>query len=124
MNQLGRVYFLQGAFDDAERCYRQAAEWAPNEYAPYLSLARLAQQRRRPEEALEHLNKARALAPWQYDVRYSLASVYRQLGQTALRRPGSSDTQTSALPAGSACSARFWSVAALCTLSWHDGSLL
>jgi tetratricopeptide (TPR) repeat protein len=84
MNRLGRVYFLKGAFDDAERCYRQAADWAPEEYAPYLSLARLAQQRRRPEEALEYLNKARTLAPWQYDVRFSLASVYRQLGHTAL----------------------------------------
>jgi tetratricopeptide (TPR) repeat protein len=84
MDQLGRVYFLQGAFDDAERCYRQAADWAPNEYEPYLLLARLARQRRQPEEALEHLNKARALAPWQYDVRYSLASVYRQLGRSAL----------------------------------------
>jgi tetratricopeptide (TPR) repeat protein len=83
MNQLGQVYFLKGEFDDAERCYRQAAEWAPNEYAPYLSLARLALQRRRPQEALEHLTKAKLLAPLQYNVLYNLASVYRQLGRSA-----------------------------------------
>jgi tetratricopeptide (TPR) repeat protein len=83
MNQLGRVYFLQGAFDDAERCYRQATEWAPNEYGPLLSLARLAQQQRKFPEALEYLTKARLLAPLHYDVLYSLASVYRQLGRAA-----------------------------------------
>ena len=83
MDKLGAVYLLQGEFDDAERCYQQAAEWAPTEYAPHLFLARLAQQRRRPEEALVHLNRAQMLAPWQYDVRYSLASVYRQLGRAA-----------------------------------------
>jgi tetratricopeptide (TPR) repeat protein len=83
MNKLGGVYLLQGEFESAERSHQQAAEWAPNEYSSYLALARLAQQRRRPQEALEHLNRAQMLAPWQYDVRFSLASVYRQLGRTA-----------------------------------------
>lgn len=83
MNQLGGLYFLQGAFDDAERCYRQAIEWGPDAYGPYLNLARLARQRARPGEALEHLRKARLLAPQQYEVLYNLAAVYRQLGQTA-----------------------------------------
>jgi tetratricopeptide (TPR) repeat protein len=83
MNRLGQVYFLQGSLDDAERCYRQAAEWAPSDYRPHLSLAKLALQRHRREEALEHLIQAKLFAPWEYAVLYSLASVYRQLGQSA-----------------------------------------
>jgi tetratricopeptide (TPR) repeat protein len=83
MNQLGRIYFLQGALDDAERCYQQAAEWDPSDYGPHLNLARLALQRRDRGEALKQLNKAKALEPRQYDVLYSLASVYSQLGLTA-----------------------------------------
>jgi tetratricopeptide (TPR) repeat protein len=83
MNQLGRIYFLQGALDDAERCYQQAAEWDPSDYGPHLNLAKLALQRRDRGEALKQLNKAKALEPRQYDVLYSLASVYSQLGLTA-----------------------------------------
>jgi tetratricopeptide (TPR) repeat protein len=83
MTQLGRIYFFQGALDDAERCFHQAAEWAPSDYHPHLDLAKLALQRRDREEALKHLSKANVLEPRQYDVLYSLASVYRQLGLTA-----------------------------------------
>jgi tetratricopeptide (TPR) repeat protein len=82
MNRLGETRFLLGEFDEAERCYRRAAEWDPRSYAPHLQLAKLAIQRRRREEALQHLNQARLLAPRQYGVLYNLASVYRQLGQT------------------------------------------
>jgi tetratricopeptide (TPR) repeat protein len=83
MNRLGTTYFLQGKLEDAERCFRQAMEWDPRSYAPHLNLAKLALQRRQPDEALKHLNQARLLAPRQYGVLYNLASVYRQLGQTA-----------------------------------------
>jgi tetratricopeptide (TPR) repeat protein len=83
MTQLGRIYFLQGALDDAERCFRQAAELAPGDLGPHLNLAKLALQRQDPVEALEHLSKAKVLEPRQYEVLYSLASVYRQLGQQA-----------------------------------------
>ncbi len=63
MNQLGGAYFLEGELDLAEACFRQAVAWGPNEYEPYLNLAKLAQQRRQPKEAIEHLKKARLLAP-------------------------------------------------------------
>ena len=66
-----------------ERCFRQAAEWDPESYSPHLNLAKLAIQQRRRDEALEHLNQARLRAPCQYGVLYNLASLYRQLGQTA-----------------------------------------
>jgi tetratricopeptide (TPR) repeat protein len=82
MNRLGRVYFLQGSLIEAERSFRQAAEWDPSDYTPRLELAKLALQRREREEALSQLNRAHLLAPQQYSVLYSLASVYRQLGQT------------------------------------------
>jgi len=83
MNRLGQAYFLQGALDNAERCFGQAAEWDPNDHAPHLSLAKLALQRHHQEEALKHLNQAKLLAPRKYDVLYNLATVYRLLGRTA-----------------------------------------
>jgi tetratricopeptide (TPR) repeat protein len=83
MNRLGRIHFLQGASDDAERCFRQAAEWDPSDYQPHLNLSLLALQRHQREEAIKHLNQAKMLVPREYSVLYSLSSVYRQLGRTA-----------------------------------------
>ena len=80
---LGYTYFLRGDLDEAERYYHQAAESDPTFYGPHLNLAKLAIQRRRRDEALRELNQARLLAPRQYGVLYSLALLYRQLGQTA-----------------------------------------
>jgi tetratricopeptide (TPR) repeat protein len=85
MDRLGRIYLLlEGSLDDAQRCFMQATEWDPNEFAPHLDLAKLALQRHDPELALKHLSQANLLAPGEYSVLYSLESVYRQLGQTAL----------------------------------------
>jgi tetratricopeptide (TPR) repeat protein len=81
MDRLGRIYFLQGALDDAERCFRQAAEWDPSDYKPQVDLSKLALQRQAREEALAHLLHAKLLAPEEYGVLYGLASVYRQLGR-------------------------------------------
>ena len=83
MDRLGRIYFLQGALDEAERCFRQAAEWDPSDYRPYFDMSKIALQRQQREEALTHLNHAKLLAPEEYAVLYSLASVYRQLGRLA-----------------------------------------
>ncbi len=83
MNRLGMIYFLRGELDDAERSFRRAAEWDPSSFDPPMNLAKVALQRGRPHEALEQLNRAKLLAPRQYPVYYNLASVYRQLGQTA-----------------------------------------
>jgi predicted Zn-dependent protease len=83
MNRLGETLSLLGDLDGAERCFQQAAELDSASYAPHWNLAKLAIQRRRRGEALEHLNRARMRAPGQYAVLYNLASVYRQLGQTA-----------------------------------------
>jgi tetratricopeptide (TPR) repeat protein len=83
LNRLGMTYFLRGAFDDADPCFRRAAELAPNDHVAYLNLAKLAISRHDQVDALAQLNRARALSPRQYDVLYSLALVYRQLGRTA-----------------------------------------
>jgi tetratricopeptide (TPR) repeat protein len=83
MSRLGRIYFLQGALDEAERCFRRAAEWDPSDFKPHFDLSKIALQRQQREEALTHLNHAKLLAPEEFGVLYSLASVYRQLGRLA-----------------------------------------
>jgi tetratricopeptide (TPR) repeat protein len=83
LNFLGQTYFLQGMLDDADRCFRQAAELATTDHAAYVNLAKVAIQRHEQQEALMHLNHARSLAPRRYGVLYTLASVYRQLGRSA-----------------------------------------
>lgn len=82
LNRLGRMYFLQGDLDGAERCFRQSAELAPTQYEAHVELAKLAIQRHDRQEALKQLTRARALAPREQSVLYSLVSVYRQLGRT------------------------------------------
>jgi Flp pilus assembly protein TadD len=83
LDRLGHTHFLRGDFPEAERRFRQAAEVAPDAYGPHLNLARLALQRGRRYEALSELNLARRLAPRQRGVLYSLALLYRQIGQIA-----------------------------------------
>jgi tetratricopeptide (TPR) repeat protein len=83
MDLLGRAYFLQGEWDEADRCFREAAEWDPRDYAPHLDLGKLEIQRQRFGEALKHLDKALALSPRQIDVLYSQARAQRLLGRTA-----------------------------------------
>jgi tetratricopeptide (TPR) repeat protein len=82
MNRLGRIHFLQGSLEEAQRCFLQAAEWDPTDFNPHLNLAKLALQRQEREIALKHLNQARLLAPQQYDTLYNLSSLYRQLGRS------------------------------------------
>ena len=82
LNYLGQTYFLQGMLDDADRCFRQAAETANTDHAAYVNLAKVAIQRHDQQEALKQLNHARC-SPRRYSVLYTLASVYRQLGRTA-----------------------------------------
>lgn len=83
LDRLGHIHFLRRDFPEAERCFRQASESDPDDYSPHLNLARLAIHRGRRDEALRELHRARLLAPRQYRVLYSLALLYRQLGQTA-----------------------------------------
>jgi tetratricopeptide (TPR) repeat protein len=83
MNTLGRAHFLQGDLDLAERSYQQAAEWDPNDYLAHYNIGKIELQRHRFAAALEHLKRARKLAPRRPDVLYSLIVVYRLLHQPA-----------------------------------------
>ena len=82
MNVLGNTYLLRGEIEEAERCFRQSVEWDPRNFAPRLSLASLAIQGRRLDEALQQLNQVKLLAPQRSDVLLKLVSVYQQLGKT------------------------------------------
>jgi tetratricopeptide (TPR) repeat protein len=83
VNLLGETYFRRREFEDAERCFQQAADMAPNDYRAYLNLGKLAVSRHDQAEALRQLNRARALSPRQYTVLYTLSLVYSQLGRKA-----------------------------------------
>ncbi len=82
-NRLGQIYLLEGSFDDAERCFKQAMEQNPDAFGPPLNLGKLALQRHDPKLALEYLKQAKLLAPLEYSVLYTLESVLRQSGQSA-----------------------------------------
>jgi tetratricopeptide (TPR) repeat protein len=83
MYSLGFAYELEGAFDDAERCYRQSIEWDARYSLPRLALGKLELRRRNLEDALKDLLAALELAPRSYDVVYTLGLAYRQLGDSA-----------------------------------------
>jgi tetratricopeptide (TPR) repeat protein len=83
MMKLGRAHHLSGEFDEAERCFRQAAEWDPEDFTPWFQLGKLELQRQRPAAALAHLEAASRRNPRQADVLFALASAYRLLGRPA-----------------------------------------
>jgi tetratricopeptide (TPR) repeat protein len=80
MELLGLTYSQQGAIDDAERCWRQAESWDPNNADVCLDLGRLALSRNRWSEAVDLLQRAAdrstdAIGPF-----YNLSQAYRMLG--------------------------------------------
>lgn len=83
MDLLGQAYQWESSFDDAERCYRQAAEWDPKLFQPWLHLGRLMMQpqHNQPEQAIRYLKRAAELAPQSFEPPYSLSLVYRRLRQ-------------------------------------------
>ena len=83
MNRLGKVYLLKSEFEEAERCFRQAAARDPIDYNSYLNLSKLASKRHQRDAALKYLNQARRLAPPDESALSGLASSYRELGRAA-----------------------------------------
>jgi tetratricopeptide (TPR) repeat protein len=83
MDLLGLAYQSEGAFDDAERCFRSAAEWDARLFSAWLHLGRLMMQpeRNQPESAISCLQRAAELAPSSFEPPYSLGLVYRRLGR-------------------------------------------
>jgi tetratricopeptide (TPR) repeat protein len=81
MDLLGQAYLREALIDDAQRCWRQALAWDPNDFSAWLSLGRVELQRDRPEEAIRLLSQAAKLKPEAYEPAYSLTLAYRRLGR-------------------------------------------
>jgi tetratricopeptide (TPR) repeat protein len=78
---LGQSYYLEGAFDEAERCWRLAILWNPDRFGTWWRIGKLELEQGRPVEAIEPLRRAIALQPKASGPLYSLSLVYRRLGQ-------------------------------------------
>jgi tetratricopeptide (TPR) repeat protein len=80
---LGQSYYLEGALDDAEQCWRLALQWDPDRFDTWWRIGKLELQRGRPAEAIEPLRRAIALQPKASGPLYSLSLAYRRLGRGA-----------------------------------------
>jgi tetratricopeptide (TPR) repeat protein len=81
---LGEAYSLQGAFEDAEQCWRLALQLEPTRHGTWWRLGKLELQRGRPAEAIDPLRRSTALRPDAVGPLYSLSLAYRRLGRNAL----------------------------------------
>jgi tetratricopeptide (TPR) repeat protein len=79
---LGQSYYLEGEFDDAERCWRLATLWNPDRFGTWWRIGKLELERGRPADAIEPLRRAIALQPKASGPLYTLRLAYRLLGQT------------------------------------------
>jgi tetratricopeptide (TPR) repeat protein len=79
---LGQAYYLQGAFDNAEQCWRLALQWDPGRFGTWWRLGKLELQRGRAAEAIEPLLRSAALEPEAVGPLYSLSLAYRSLGRS------------------------------------------
>jgi tetratricopeptide (TPR) repeat protein len=81
---MGRLFYREGSFDEADRCWSEAVRADPGLTDAWIDLGRLAMARNRPEEAIAPLQKASALEPRAYAPAYHLSLAYRRLGQKDL----------------------------------------
>ena len=81
MELLGLTYSQQGSRDEAERCWRRAERWDPNNADVCLDLGRLAMSRRRWDEALGFLRRAADRSPEAVEPLYNLGQVYGIMGR-------------------------------------------
>jgi tetratricopeptide (TPR) repeat protein len=101
MELLGVTYWQQGATEQAERCWRQAERWDPNNADVCLDLGRLAMGRQRWREALDFFERAARLSPESVEPLYSLSQVHGMLGkpEAAARYRRMADERRKAQPA-------------------------
>ncbi len=110
---LGQSYYLEGAFDEAEHCWRLALQWAPQRFGTWWRIGKLELQRGHVATAIEPLDRAVTLEPRAVGPLYSLAQAYRRLGRRAGRRsahgaaPARAERR-SALPSSKARAIRWW----------------
>jgi tetratricopeptide (TPR) repeat protein len=80
MELVGLTYSQQGALDEAERCWRQAESWDPDNADVCLDLGRLAVNHQRWTEAVGFLKRAADRSTEAVEPMYNLSQAYRMLG--------------------------------------------
>jgi tetratricopeptide (TPR) repeat protein len=78
---LGQSFFVAEEFDEAERWWRMALEQDPDRYGTWWRIGKLELQRGRLADAIKSLRRASELEPNAAGPLYSLALIYRRLGQ-------------------------------------------
>jgi tetratricopeptide (TPR) repeat protein len=82
MELLGLTYSQEGSTDQAERCWRQAERWDPDNADVCLDLGRLALSRQRWGEAVGFLKRAADRSTEAVEPLYNLSQAYRMLGNS------------------------------------------
>jgi len=83
MELLGLTYSQQGALDEAERCWRQAESWDPDNADVCLDLGRLALSRNQWSDAVSLLKRAADRSTDAVEPLYNLSQAFRMLGNGA-----------------------------------------
>jgi tetratricopeptide (TPR) repeat protein len=78
---LGQSYYIAEEFDEAERWWRTALDQDPDRYGTWWRIGKLELQRGRLAEAITSLRRASEIQPKAAGPLYSLALIYRRLGQ-------------------------------------------
>jgi tetratricopeptide (TPR) repeat protein len=78
---LGQSYYLEGAIDDAEQCWRLALRWDADRFGTWWRIGMIQLQRGQTAEAIESLSRSSALAPEAVGPLYGLCLAYRRLGR-------------------------------------------
>jgi len=82
---LGKIYFLQGEFEQAEAIFRKVLvkdQWSA---AAHNNLAIILEKKNRFQEAGEHWEKALVADPFSIDASVKLVTIYNRLGDSAKR---------------------------------------
>jgi tetratricopeptide (TPR) repeat protein len=78
---LAQSYYLEGALDHAEQCWRLALQWDARRFGTWLRIGTLQLQQGRSAEAVESLSRSVALEPKAVGPLYALGLAYRRLGR-------------------------------------------
>lgn len=83
----GEIEFRKNPTPDglakAQTDFEEALKRNPQAFSPHLYLGRVYIQLNQPDQALQHLLKAKQIAPFRSDVAFALAEAYDRAGQTA-----------------------------------------
>jgi tetratricopeptide (TPR) repeat protein len=77
---LGQIHYLQEEYEQAEEAFRKVLEEYPWSAAAHYNLAILLEKSKHIQEAVEHLEHARAVDPFAFGPSFHLIKLYRNLG--------------------------------------------